>query len=153
MKKFSYNPVKAVVRKLQGIQADPVRVAYGFAFGVFMSTTPFIGFKWALALPVVWLARWNKMACLLGIIQVNYLTGPFFYALAFFIGKAVCGYNHALALPDRMSFSALTEMFLGNAHVFVSLLVGGLILSVPMTIGSYYLARYLINWRLKPQMS
>ncbi|HSG67100.1 MAG TPA: DUF2062 domain-containing protein [Bacteroidales bacterium] len=153
MKKLRYNPVKAVVRKLQGIKADPVKVALGFAFGVFMSTTPFIGFKWAVALPVVWVAKWNKVACLLGILQVNYLTGPLFYALAFFLGKAVCGFSHSLALPEKMTISTIAELFLGNANVFVSLLVGGLLLSIPMTIGSYFLARSILNWKLKPQLS
>lgn len=153
MKKIKYNPVRAVVRKLQGIKSDPIKVAYGFAFGVFMSTTPFIGFKWAVALPVVCLARWNKVACMVGILQVNYLTGPLFYTLAFFLGKTVCGFKHTLTLPEKMSIGTVTELFLGNADVFLSLLVGGVILSIPMTIGSYYLARSILNLKLKPQLS
>ena len=153
MKKLRYNPVKAVVRKLQGIKADPLKVAYGFAFGVFMSATPFIGFKWAVALPIVMLVKWNKVACMLGILQVNYLTGPFFYAAAFFLGKAVCGYSHTVQLPDKMNFHAMIDLFLGNADVFVSLLVGGFLLSIPMTIGSYFLAKSILNWKLKPQLT
>lgn len=153
MKKISINPAKAVVRKLQGIKSDPVKVCYGFAFGVFMATTPFIGFKWVLAIPVVMLARWSKVACMVGILQVNYLTGPLFYALAYFLGKNVCGFDSAFTLPARWSLKAVIDLFFYNADVFVSLFVGGLILSLPLTIGAYYLARSILSIRLKTQLS
>jgi uncharacterized protein (DUF2062 family) len=153
MKKLNFKPVKTVIRKLKNIKADPVKICYGFAFGVFMSTTPLIGFKWMVALPIVWLARWNKMACLIGIMQVNYLTGPLFYALAYFVGKGVCGYSSTFELPKTMSFGAVKDIFFGNTDVFISLLTGGLILSVPLTIGAYYLVRSLFSNKLKTQLS
>lgn len=152
MKKFKFNPVQTVIRKLKTIKADPMKVCYGFAFGVFMSTTPLIGFKWLVALPIVGLARWNKMACMIGILQVNYVTGPLFYALAYFVGRAVCGYTTTFALPERMSFGAVKETFFGNTEVFISLLTGGLILSIPLTIGAYYLVRSLISRKIKTQL-
>ena len=153
MKKPRYNPVRSVIRKLQGIKSDPLKVAYGFAFGVFMASTPFIGFKWLLALPVVMLARWSKMACMVGILQVNYLTGPFFYTVAYVVGKEVCGFENALEWPGRLSFQALADIFTSNAEVFVSLLVGGMILGIPMAVGSWYLARSVLQWKFKPQIT
>jgi uncharacterized protein (DUF2062 family) len=117
-----------------------------------MSTTPLIGFKWLVALPIVWLAGWNKMACMVGILQVNYLTGPFFYALAYFVGKGVCGYNEPFELPSKMSFGAVKDMFFGNLDVFLSLLTGGLILSIPLTIGAFYLVKSMFSRNLKPQV-
>lgn len=152
MKKINFNPVQTIIRKLKTIKADPVKICYGFAFGVFMSTTPLIGFKWVVALPIVMLARWNKMACLIGIMQVNYVTGPLFYAIAYFVGKGVCGYSSTFELPETMSFGAVKDIFFGNADVFISLLTGGLILSVPLTIGAYYLVRSLFSSKLKPQV-
>jgi uncharacterized protein (DUF2062 family) len=153
MKKLHFNPVRTVVQKLRNIKADPVKIAYGFAFGVFMATTPLIGFKWAVALPIVMLAKWNKMACILGILQVNYLTGPFFYALAYFLGKGICGFSGEFRLPDQMSFGAVKDIFFGNADVFISLLVGGLILSIPLTFGAFYLVRSLFTKNLKTQLA
>ncbi len=151
MKKWNINPVRKVVSKLKSIKADPMKICYGFAFGVFMSTTPFIGFKWIVALPVVMLARWNKMACMIGILQVNYLTGPLFYAAAYFIGRTICGFQGTFELPGRMSFGALKDIFFGNLEVFFALLTGGLILGIPMTIGAFYLVKSLFNRRLQAQ--
>jgi uncharacterized protein (DUF2062 family) len=152
MKTIRFNPVRPVIAKLKSIQADPKKIIYGFAFGVFMSTTPLIGFKWLVALPIVMLAKWNKMACLAGIMQVNYLTGPFFYALAYFVGKTACGFKTTFQMPEQMSFGAFKEIFFGNTDVFISLLTGGLLLSIPMTIGAFYLVKALFYHKLNPQV-
>jgi uncharacterized protein (DUF2062 family) len=151
MAKFRFNPVKAAIDKLKSINADPMKVCYGFAFGIFMATTPLIFIKWMVALPIVWLLKWNKTACLIGILQVNYLTGPLFYALAYFVGKAVCGFSNSFELPAQMNFSAMKEIFFGNADVFISLLTGGLILSVPLTVGAFYLAKSIFHRNLNTQ--
>ena len=153
MKKIKFYPVKTIKIKLNSIKGNPIQICYGFAFGVFMSTTPFIGFKWLLALPVVWLAKWSKMACMIRILQVNYLTGPLFYGLAYMVGKRVCGYSHTFELPGRMSFGAVKDIFFGNMDVFISLLTGGLILSIPLTIGAYFLARSIFSGNFKPQLA
>ena len=151
MRTLKFNPVRLIATKLISIKADPMKICYGFAFGVFMSTTPLIGFKWAVALPIVMLAKWNKMACLAGILQVNYLTGPLFYALAYFVGKSVCGYQSSFELPEKMNFAALKDIFFGNAEVFISLLTGGLILSIPLTIGAFWLVRSMFSKKLNTQ--
>ena len=153
MKKLKFNPVRSIVKRLRSIDADPMKICYGFAFGVFMSTTPLIGFKWMVALPVVWLARWSKVAYLAGIMQVNYLTGPFFYALAYFVGDKVCGFSNSFRLPEHMNLAAMKEIFFGNVDVFLSLLIGGLILSVPLTLLAFYLAKSLLSGKLKTSAS
>jgi uncharacterized protein (DUF2062 family) len=99
------------------------------------------------------LARWNKMACMVGILQVNYITGPLFYALAYFVGKSVCGFENGVEMPQKMNFAAFREIFFGNSDVFISLLTGGLILSIPMTIGAFYLVKSLFTRNLKTQLS
>jgi uncharacterized protein (DUF2062 family) len=153
MKTVKFNPVRSVVNKLKSIKAEPMKVCYGFAFGVFMSATPLIGFKWAVALPIVMLARWNKMACMVGILQVNYITGPLFYALAYFVGNSVCGFESTFEMPQKMSFTAFKDIFFGNTDVFISLLTGGLILSIPMTVGAFYLVKSIFTRNLKTQLS
>jgi uncharacterized protein (DUF2062 family) len=97
------------------------------------------------------LAKWNKTACMIGILQVNYLTGPIFYAIAYFIGKSLCGFTDTFELPETMSFGAVKDIFFGNAEVFISLLTGGLILSIPMTLGAFYLVRSLFSGTFKTQ--
>jgi uncharacterized protein len=152
MKTNHLNPVQKIIRKLKTINADPMKISYGFAFGVFMSTTPLIGFKWLVALPIVWLVRWNKMACLIGILQVNYITGPFFYTIAYFVGKTVCGYSNTCVIPKAMNFFIIKDIFFGSPDILISLVTGGLILGIPMTIGSFFLVRSVFTRKIKTQL-
>ena len=153
MKRPLKNPFTKILEKLRSIKADPRKICYSFAFGVFMSTTPFIGFKWLVALPVILLLRWNKVACMLGILQVNYLTGPFFYAFAFFLGSKVCGYGDAIMLPERMNFGSVISMAAGNPEIILSLLTGGLILGIPLSLLSYYLVKSVFSRNLNSATS
>jgi uncharacterized protein (DUF2062 family) len=130
-----------------------MKIAYGYAFGTFMSTTPLIGIKWIVALPVLWFTRWNKVACMFGIFHVNYFTGPLFYALAYFVGKNICGFENSFSLPDPLTFNAMKDILLGNADVFISILVGGLALSIPMTLGAFFFVKSIFSRKFKPSLT
>lgn len=153
MKIRKFNPVRSTITKLKSIQADPKKVCYGFALGIFLCTTPFIGFKWILALPILWLTGWNKLACMIGVFQVNSLTGPLYYTVAYFVGNSVCGYDNAFVMPDTMSFGVIKDLFFGSTEIFMTLLVGGMILSIPMTIGAFYLAKSIFSRKLITQLT
>ena len=152
MKAHILAPVRKIMDKLRSINADPRKICYGYAFGIFMSTTPLIGLKWLVALPVIFLVRWNKTACLIGILHINYITGPVFYSLAFILGKAVCGYSTPYSIHGKMNLAGFKEMFFGDIEIFLALLTGGLILGIPLTIGAYFLARSLFINRFKGQL-
>jgi len=151
MKIMKFNPIRTAIEKLKSIREDPKKVCYGFAFGIFMCTTPFIGIKWILALPVLWLTKWNKTACMIGVFQVNSLTGPLYYAAAYFVGNRVCGFDNAFEMPDSMNFGVIKDLFFGSTEIFLTLLVGGLIISIPMTIGAFYLVKYIFSRRSNTQ--
>lgn len=146
-------PFRKVMDKLRSIEADPSRICYGYAFGIFMSTTPLIGLKWLVALPVIFLVKWNKTACLIGILHINYITGPFFYSLAFLVGKGVCGFPATGSLPSKLDLNWIREAFFGNAEIFLALFTGGLILGIPLTIGAYYLAKSLFSNHIQRQFT
>src|SRR5512135_2361866 len=77
--------------KLASIQADPWPVCMGYAFGVFLATTPLIGLKVLIAIPICYLFRWSKISAIIGVLHVNILTGPVFYGFAFMIGRTMVG--------------------------------------------------------------
>lgn len=55
-----------IVRKLDSLKGTPQKIANGFATGVAMSFTPFVGFHLLLSLAVARLARQNGIAAALG---------------------------------------------------------------------------------------
>ena len=153
MHELKFNPVRLIRQKLNNIGADPMKIAYGYAFGTFMSSTPLIGFKWLVAIPILWLTKWNKVACMIGIFQVNYFTGPVFYAIAYIVGKYVCGYENTFNLPERLTFNAMKELLISNADVFVSITVGGLVLSIPMTLGAFFFVKSIFARKSNSQLT
>jgi uncharacterized protein len=136
-----------VKEKLMKIKANPTRVSSGYALGVFLGTTPFIGFKVFIALILTTVFKWNKTSSVIGVYHINILTAPLFYGFAFVVGRWVLGSDVNFVFPDTMSFSAFYEAFLGNAMIFYSLLIGGIVLGVPMAGIAYWLSFRLLSPR------
>jgi uncharacterized protein (DUF2062 family) len=132
--------ISGVGKKLTGIHADPHIVAMGYAMGIFLATTPFIGIKVPIGILLAFLFKWNKVAALIGILHINPLTGPFFYGFSFLIGKGVLGLPMAYDFSGAFSLSTAVELLTTNLNVFLCLLVGGLVIGVPAAVISYFIS-------------
>src|SRR5512138_368411 len=108
--------------KLSRIQAEPGKISRGYALGVFLGTTPFIGMKVFIALALTSLFRWSKVASIVGVYHINVLTAPLFYGFSFYVGKTVTGSQVSYEWPETISLRAIYGLFLGNVPVFLRLL-------------------------------
>ena len=129
--------------KLTDLKTDPKKVSMGYAFGVFLASTPFIGIKVFIAILFTSLFKWSKVAAVIGVFHINVLTAPLFYGFSFLLGKKVLGTHIEFSYPETVNLKVLFEIFQGNISIFYSLLLGGLILGIPMAIGAYYLSMRL----------
>ncbi len=137
--------IAKIREKLLCIPADPSRVSRGYALGVFLGTTPFIGMKVVIALALTSLLRWSRVASVVGVYHINILTAPLFYSLSFLVGKAVTGSHLQGTLPHTWDARAVFSLFLGNTPAFMSLLAGGVILGTPMAFAAYFLSMKLLR--------
>ncbi|MBN1198992.1 MAG: DUF2062 domain-containing protein, partial [Bacteroidales bacterium] len=131
--------------RLLRIKANPRRVSLGYALGVFLGTTPFIGTKVFIALIATSLLKWNRTSSVIGVYHINLLTAPLFYGFSFLIGRWVLGTEVNFIFPEAITFSAFWEAFTGDMMIFYCLLIGGIILGVPMSVGAYYLSMFILN--------
>lgn len=106
------------VRRLPG---TPTRIAAGFACGVAVSFTPFIGFHFILAVALAALMRGNLIASAIGTAAGNPWTFPIIWAWTYSAGRWILGDDSVLYLPVDFSFRYIFD------HPFKVLL--------PMTVG------------------
>lgn len=140
------NPLKKTRSKLLSIKASPRKISSGFALGVFLGTTPFIGTKVFIALGLTSFFKLNRLASVIGVYHINILTAPLFYTLSFGVGKWISGAKSNLVIPDRLNADWLFMTLFGNWEIFKTLLIGGFILGIPMSLLAYFLSYvYLIK--------
>ena len=131
--------IKSHIKKLILINDYPKNIAYGFALGIFLATTPFIGCKVFIAIIITYFLKWNKVASIIGVFHVNGINGAAFYTLSYIVGRCALGYNNVIILPKQLNISSLVSCFLRNHEFFISLLVGGMIIGIPLSIAGYWL--------------
>lgn len=77
------------VIKLNSIKGTPKNIAKGFATGVSMSFTPFVGFHLLLSLVITKLTNQNSTASALGTLAGNPWTFPFIWYATLKTGKII----------------------------------------------------------------
>ena len=87
--------------KLTDLKTDPKKVSMGYAFGVFLASTPFIGIKVFIAILFTSLFKWSKVAAVIGVFHINVLTAPLFYGFSFLLGKRCLGRILNFHIPKR----------------------------------------------------
>ncbi len=145
MKKFTFYKLAGIKEKINALRENPYRVSMGYALGIFLATTPFIGVKVFIAIFLTWIFRWSKAAAIIGVFHINFLTGPIFYSFSYFLGNTVTGTSSSVELTSAFTLDGLLALKSMGIGVFLSLLTGGVILGLPLALASYYYSYYLIK--------
>ena len=141
--------VSAFREKLAAIPENPQKISLGYALGVFLASTPFIGIKVPIAILLTALFKWNKIASIIGVFHVNLLTAPLFYGCSYLVGQFVLHQGTGYSLPDDLTIKTCYDLLTGNYIVFLDLLVGGCMLGVPMAFAAYFFSFSLIRRKHK----
>lgn len=102
--------------RLVRLNASPHTVALGFAVGVYMSFSPFLGFHLALSGLFAWLLRVNIAASMLGNFLGNPVTYPLMWAAVYETGAVVLGKASGMQGVDlsllKFDAASFWELFL-----------------------------------------
>ncbi len=137
------------VNKLNSLKGTPKSISKGFATGVAMSFTPFVGFHIVLSLFVTKITKQNGIAATLGTIAGNPWTFPFIWYATLHTGHFLLG-SDAPKLP--VNFKAMfNELF----HAVISLDFHAFLSDIwpvifPMMVGSvpFYIVVWFVCYRL-----
>jgi uncharacterized protein (DUF2062 family) len=125
------------------------RLAMAFAFGVFLTLTPFIGLHTVLALGLAFAFGLNRAAILLGMFVNNPWTLIPYYTMSTYLGGRVVGFPHGMVLPEfAISELGHANFWIQIAHqwrLLIPMAVGSTILAVLIGVISYPVALYAIR--------
>ena len=148
---------RTVVEKLAGSSESPRRTAAAFAFGVFLSFSPFLGLQILVGMTTAFLLRLNRPAVFIGLcVNLPWLIVPW-YTLTTIAGGLML--NRPIAADFGRRFDALMELSVYSrefrsqafdlvAPFFWSFLVGSIAGAIILGIAAYFVTVPLLTrWR------
>ena len=148
------NISKRVINKLSNLKGNRQDIAKGFATGVAVSFTPFVGFHMLISLIVATLLKQNKIAATLGTIFGNPWTFPLIWYLTLHLGVFLLGGRFDMPVNFKEFFDDLYHSIISlDIDMFIRdilpILIPMLIGSIPCFVVAWFATYHLIYKVLK----
>ncbi|ODR94193.1 hypothetical protein AUC70_11200 [Methyloceanibacter stevinii] len=131
-----------VVHRVRRLSATRTAVALGFAAGVFISATPFIGFHMILSATLAWIVGGSIVAALLGTFIGNPLTYPLFWVSSYEVGSLMLGRGENKVELDLSAGIFQTEQIW---TLLKPMTLGSIPIGIVLGLLSYALVRPAVN--------
>ncbi len=122
------------------IRGHPREIALGFALGLFVGMTPFMGLHTIAAVAVAALFKWNKISAAISVWITNAVTAPLIYGITYLVGARLMGIEKAFNLKDINSLSSVYDLILKTPEIVWAMIVGGMVIGLPLAFIGYYFA-------------
>ena len=127
------------------IRGTPREIALGFALGLFIGMSPFLGFQMAIAVFFAALFQWNKISSAVGVWISNPITVPIIYPVTYLLGAKVVGVEELHPFPKTMDMSWILEMLRSTPEIISLMTLGGILIGVPLAVAGYVFAFTAVN--------
>jgi uncharacterized protein len=145
-------PIKKAYFRFLKIRGNPREIALGFALGIFVGMTPFMGLHTAIAVPLAALLKWNKFSAALAVWISNPLSAPVVYGITYYIGEKVLFIQNGYKLPTEFNLDALLYTLRSAPEIIGILLVGGVVVGLPLAAAAYFFAlKTIVEYRASIQ--
>jgi uncharacterized protein (DUF2062 family) len=121
------------------IRGNPKEIALGFALGLFVGMSPFMGLHTAIAVPLAALFKWNKFSAAFAVWISNPFSAPIIYGVTYFIGAKVLLVQDS-RLPGVLNLEGLFDTLRSAPEIVGILVVGGVVAGLPLAVIGYYFA-------------
>ena len=132
------------LRIIFSVKDTPEKIAFAFAVGIFIGTSPFLGLHTLMAIAFASVLRLNKLVTLAGAFVTNPVTIIPIYSFATWMGTKMTGHENTLSQTNFKEitiinvFSILKELVL---PFFVGTIAFGLIAGVLAYLFVYYILK------------
>ncbi len=129
-------------QNLMDIPGQENDVATGFAIGIFISFSPWIGLHIIIIFILTKLFRKSFGAGVLASLVFNPLTAPFLWTIEYRTGKVILNAFTDYSAPGlKLSFTDFSVLWDNFVQAFYPILVGGTVLGVPAAIAAFLLVQ------------
>ncbi|MGM0422835.1 MAG: DUF2062 domain-containing protein [Pseudomonadota bacterium] len=127
--------------RIYRLDDTPYAIAAGFASGVALSFTPFVGFHLILSLALARILNGSLLAALVGTIAGNPWTFPFIWLMIYKVGMYILGVAGAQTLPQGFEFALIFEH---PGRLLLPMIIGAIPCGVLVWAITYYTTRDLV---------
>ena len=137
--------IKNSYERFVKIRGNPREIALGFALGLFVGMSPFMGLHTVIALFFAALLKWNKISAAIAVFITNPFSAPFIYSYTYILGKKFVYSDMVFHLPHEYTLTTFKQIIGTTPEIIAILTVGGLVSGIPISIIGYYLSFYAIK--------
>ena len=148
-------PWRKAYRRFLKIRGHPREISLGFALGLFVGMSPFMGLHTAIAVLLAALFKWNKFSAALAVWISNPFSAPVIYGLTYIVGAKVLAYENSYTLPPQFDLDALLDIIRSAPDIIGVLIMGGVVTGIPLAVAGYfgaYFAIYEYRKNLQPRL-
>ena len=132
------------------LKGAPREIALGFALGILIGMTPFIGAHILAGMTLASLMGWSKIAAVVGVNITNVATAPLIYPVNYWVGVKIAGVSRGVAWPRVSDYAEMLALMKQSPLILADLVIGGLVLGIPLAVAGYFAAFRLIRLYRKP---
>ena len=130
--------------RIARLPGTPYYIAAGFATGVAVSFTPFVGFHLIIASFITWMLGGSLVAMVLGtLISGNPWTFPFIWISSYKLGQLMLGQEGTRAASRELTHHQFT--FTDLTHHWMDLLLPMSLGSLPLAIAAWFITFYIVS--------
>ena len=137
--------LKDAYERFLKIHGHPREIALGFALGLFVGMTPFMGFQMLIAVFFATLFKANKISAAAAVWISNPLTAPVLYSITYLTGAKICGFSKINTPPPYLDTSTLWALLQRTPHVLTMMIVGGVVLGLPLAIAGFFFSYQAVS--------
>ncbi|WP_319523805.1 DUF2062 domain-containing protein [uncultured Desulfosarcina sp.] len=129
--------VRRIYERFIKLKEAPREIALGFALGLMIGMTPFLGIHFVTSIALASLLRWSKISAMVGVNITNVFTAPLIYPVNYWVGAKLVGVSNGVRWPAAFTAQEMINLVKQSPMVLVDLCAGGMILGIPLAFAGY----------------
>lgn len=134
-----------VTKRILRLSGTPHAIALGFAAGVFVSFTPFVGLHFLFGFILAWILGGNLLASAFGTFIGNPVTFPLIWVSTYNLGNWMLGQAGVAKFQFSSARSLLNESFDALWPLIKPMALAGVPMGILVALACYFPARLMIE--------